>query len=94
MHPQIDVAVNAPEAGILKELLANEEDTVTVDQEIAKIEPGAAPEGGEKSEGAQESSSKEEASTEAKPAPVEGENKPEAPQPESKPEPKQETLSE
>lgn len=89
---KIDVAVNAPEAGVLKELLANEEDTVTVDQEIAKIEPGAAPEGGEKSEGAKEPPSKEEeASTESKPAPAEGENKPEAPKSESKPEPKQET---
>ena len=79
------MAVNAPEAGILKELLANEEDTVTVDQEIAKIEPGTAPEGGEKSE-SKEAPKQEEASTEAKPAPTEAENKPE-PKQESKPEP-------
>ncbi|KAI0517674.1 2-oxoacid dehydrogenase acyltransferase [Xylaria bambusicola] len=81
---KIDVAVNAPEAGILKELLANEEDTVTVDQEIAKIEPGAAPEGAEKSE-SKDAPEKEDASTEAKPAPAEQENKPE---------PKQESRSE
>lgn len=88
MHRQIDVAVNAPESGVLKELLANEEDTVTVDQEIAKIEAGAAPEGGAKSEGAEEPPKKEEASTESRPAPSEGENKPEPPKSESKPESK------
>ena len=33
--------MNAPEAGVIKELLVKEEDTVTVGQEIAKIEPGA-----------------------------------------------------
>lgn len=85
---KIDVAVNAPESGVLKELLANEEDTVTVDQEIAKIEAGAAPEGGAKSEGAEEPPKKEEASTESRPAPSEGENKPEPPKSESKPESK------
>ncbi|KAI1773699.1 2-oxoacid dehydrogenase acyltransferase [Hypoxylon cercidicola] len=83
---KIDVAVNAPEAGVLKELLANEEDTVTVDQEIAKIEAGAAPEGGEKSEAPKEPPKKE-ASTEARPAPADGENKSEPPKSESKPEP-------
>ncbi|MCJ1330971.1 2-oxoglutarate dehydrogenase complex E2 component [Thelotrema lepadinum] len=41
----IDVAVNAPEAGTLKELLVNEEDTVTVGQDIGKIEPGGEPSG-------------------------------------------------
>lgn len=45
---KIDVAVNAPEPGILKEFLVKEEDTVTVGQEIVKMEPGGAPsEGGE-----------------------------------------------
>ncbi|KAL2114970.1 hypothetical protein VTJ04DRAFT_10633 [Mycothermus thermophilus] len=42
---KIDVAVNAPEAGILKELFANEEDTVVVGQELARIELGGAPSG-------------------------------------------------
>ncbi|TRX88557.1 hypothetical protein FHL15_010508 [Xylaria flabelliformis] len=82
---KIDVAVNAPEAGILKELLANEEDTVVVDQEIAKIEPGSAPEGGDKSE-SKEAPKKEEAETETKPAPEEQESKPQ-PKQESQPEP-------
>ncbi|RYP74539.1 hypothetical protein DL770_007580 [Monosporascus sp. CRB-9-2] len=82
---KIDVAVNAPEAGVLKELLANEEDTVVVDQEIAKIEGGAAkPEGGDTKPESKEPPKKEEASTEARPAPAEAENKPE--KPESKPE--------
>ncbi|KAI1149732.1 2-oxoacid dehydrogenase acyltransferase [Nemania diffusa] len=79
---KIDVAVNAPEAGILKELLANEEDTVLVDQEIAKIEPGSAPEGGDKSE-TKDAPKTEDASPEAQPAA--------ATEPESKPQPQQES---
>jgi 2-oxoglutarate dehydrogenase E2 component (dihydrolipoamide succinyltransferase) len=43
---KIDVAVNAPEAGKITELLAKEEDTVTVGQDLAKIEVGAEGEGG------------------------------------------------
>ncbi|KAI1848281.1 hypothetical protein JX265_013837 [Neoarthrinium moseri] len=86
---KIDVAVNAPEAGTLKELLANEEDTVTVGQEIAKIEAGGAPAEAPKSE-SKEAPKEESASTEAKPAEPKEENKPE-PKQESKPEPKQES---
>ncbi|KAK3984046.1 Dihydrolipoyllysine-residue succinyltransferase [Cladorrhinum sp. PSN332] len=37
---KIDVAVNAPEAGVIKEFLANEEDTVTVGQDLVRIELG------------------------------------------------------
>ncbi|KAI9728477.1 MAG: 2-oxoglutarate dehydrogenase complex E2 component [Chrysothrix sp. TS-e1954] len=45
---KIDVAVNAPEAGTIRELLAKEEDTVTVGQDLVKMETGtAAPEGGQ-----------------------------------------------
>ncbi|KAI9754409.1 MAG: 2-oxoglutarate dehydrogenase complex E2 component [Lichina confinis] len=40
---KIDVAVNAPESGTLKEILANEEDTVTVGQDLAKMEAGGSP---------------------------------------------------
>ncbi|KZZ93386.1 Dihydrolipoamide succinyltransferase [Moelleriella libera RCEF 2490] len=40
---KIDVAVNAPEAGTIKEFFANEEDTVTTDQDLARIEVGQAP---------------------------------------------------
>ncbi|KAI0049172.1 dihydrolipoamide succinyltransferase [Auriscalpium vulgare] len=42
---KIDVSVNAPAAGKITELLANEEDTVTVGQELFRYEPGAAGEG-------------------------------------------------
>ena len=37
---QIDVSVNAPKAGKIVELLAKEEDTVSVGQDLFKIEPG------------------------------------------------------
>ncbi len=81
---QIDVAVNAPQAGVLKELLAKEEDTVVVDQEIAKIDASAAkPEGSDKPE-SKEPPKKEEASTDARPTPADAENKP-GPKSESKP---------
>ncbi|KAK7943247.1 Bckgd2 [Apiospora aurea] len=86
---KIDVAVNAPEAGVIKELMANEEDTVTVGQEIAKIEAGAAPEGGNKSE-SKEAPKEETASTDAKPAEPKEENKPEPSKPAPPPEPKKE----
>lgn len=45
---KIDVAVNAPEAGTIMELLANEEDTVTVGQDLIRLEIGAAAPGGGK----------------------------------------------
>jgi 2-oxoglutarate dehydrogenase E2 component (dihydrolipoamide succinyltransferase) len=44
---QIDVSVNAPEAGTIKEFLANEEDTVTVGQDLVRLESGGSG-GGEK----------------------------------------------
>jgi 2-oxoglutarate dehydrogenase E2 component (dihydrolipoamide succinyltransferase) len=37
------VSVNAPESGTIKELLVNEEDTVTVGQDLIKLELGGAP---------------------------------------------------
>ncbi|KAK4108135.1 dihydrolipoamide succinyltransferase [Canariomyces notabilis] len=40
---KIDVAVNAPEAGTIKEFLVNEEDTVTVGQDLLRIELGGEP---------------------------------------------------
>ncbi|THH19278.1 hypothetical protein EW146_g1851 [Bondarzewia mesenterica] len=39
---KIDVSVNAPAAGKITEFLANEEDTVTVGQDLFRFEPGAA----------------------------------------------------
>ena len=41
-HLQIDVSVNAPTSGKITELLANEEDTVTVGQDLFRIAPGEA----------------------------------------------------
>ncbi|CDO74654.1 hypothetical protein BN946_scf184272.g2 [Trametes cinnabarina] len=38
---KIDVSVNAPAAGRITELLANEEDTVAVGQDLFRFEPGA-----------------------------------------------------
>lgn len=74
---QIDVAVNAPEAGTIKEFLVNEEDTVTVGQDIVRLELGGAP-----PEGAGKSEAKEQPKEESK----EPEKKPES---ESTPPPKQ-----
>ena len=42
------MAVNAPEAGTIKELLVSEGDTVTVGQDLAKLGPGEGSGGGEK----------------------------------------------
>lgn len=53
---KIDVAVNAPEAGTIKEFLVSEEDTVTVGQELCKLETGGG--GGEKKEQHAESQAK------------------------------------
>ncbi|KAI1006351.1 Dihydrolipoyllysine-residue succinyltransferase component of 2-oxoglutarate dehydrogenase complex [Podosphaera aphanis] len=39
---KIDVAVNAPESGTIKEFLVNEEDTVTVGQDLVRLELGKA----------------------------------------------------
>ncbi|TFY80081.1 hypothetical protein EWM64_g3927 [Hericium alpestre] len=47
---KIDVSVNAPAAGKITELLANEEDTVTVGQDLFRFEPGAAGEAPKKPE--------------------------------------------
>lgn len=44
---KIDVSVNAPTAGVITELLVSEGDTVTVGQDLAKIDAGASG-GGEK----------------------------------------------
>ncbi|KAJ5726482.1 Dihydrolipoamide succinyltransferase [Penicillium malachiteum] len=43
---KIDVSVNAPESGIIKEFLVAEEDTVTVGQDLVKMELSDAPAGG------------------------------------------------
>ncbi|KAK2857306.1 hypothetical protein FQN49_004835 [Arthroderma sp. PD_2] len=64
---KIDVTVNATESGIIREFFAAEEDTVTVGQDLARLELGAAPEGAkaEKAEKPAESEQpKEETKTE------------------------------
>ncbi|TFK48966.1 dihydrolipoamide succinyltransferase [Heliocybe sulcata] len=70
---KIDVSVNAPAAGTITELLANEEDTVSVGQDLFRFEPGegGAPSGGEtpkepKHKEAESSESAEELSKEKK----------------------------
>ncbi|KAH6859908.1 dihydrolipoamide succinyltransferase [Alternaria alternata] len=90
---KIDVAVNAPEAGTIKEFLVNEEDTVTVGQEIVKLEAAGAPEGGKKeaSEQPKEPASKDQ-ETSSQPEGQQEQSQPkeeqsEAPKEESKPEP-------
>lgn len=82
---QIDVAVNAPEAGTIKEFLANEEDTVTVGQDLVRLETGPPPEGGEKPAAKEAKETPKEETKKDEPAP---EKKSE---PESKPEPKKES---
>ena len=98
---QIDVAVNAPEAGTIKEFLANEEDTVTVGQDLVRLELGGAPSGGkaEKGDAEPKEPTPKEQSTSSDPEPSkkeqskpkeESEPAPPPPQ-EKKPEPKKET---
>lgn len=87
---KIDVAVNAPEAGTIKEFLVSEEDTVTVGQEIVRLELGGAPTGGEKETSSGKDESSQQSVTESKPETKEEkkpEPKPEEKQASSKPEP-------
>ncbi|KZN86838.1 Dihydrolipoyllysine-residue succinyltransferase component of 2-oxoglutarate dehydrogenase complex [Penicillium chrysogenum] len=89
---KIDVSVNAPESGTIKEFLVNEEDTVTVGQDLVKLELGAAPEGGKKDEGAEKPKEPEpkesEPKKDASPAPAEAE-KPKEPEPQKAAPPKE-----
>ncbi|KAH8727250.1 dihydrolipoyllysine-residue succinyltransferase component of 2-oxoglutarate dehydrogenase-like protein complex [Phaeosphaeriaceae sp. PMI808] len=91
---KIDVSVNAPEAGTIKEFLVNEEDTVTVGQELVKLELGGEPSGGkaqEASQGTKDATSKDQ-ETASQPS---GEQEQSKPQEETKqPEPKQESKPE
>ena len=94
---KIDVAVNAPAAGTIKEFLAKEEDTVTVGQDLVKLDLGGEP--GQKADkagsepkspasSAQETSSQPEGQTEqSKTQTTTQESKPAPSKQESKPEP-------
>ncbi|KAK3117602.1 2-oxoglutarate dehydrogenase complex E2 component [Teratosphaeriaceae sp. CCFEE 6253] len=96
---KIDVAVNAPTAGTIKEFLAKEEDTVTVGQDLVKMdlggEPGQTAEKGKDEPKSPASDSQETSSQpdgqkeESKPAPSppKQESKPNPPKQDSKPAP-------
>ncbi|KAF7344460.1 Dihydrolipoamide succinyltransferase [Mycena sanguinolenta] len=92
---KIDVSVNAPTSGKIVELLAQEEDTVTVGQDLFRIEPGEAEASSEPtpSPTAETSAPKETEKPEEKPAekaPPKPSSQPQSSQP-SKPEPKKES---
>ena len=76
---KIDVAVNAPEAGTIKEFLVKEEDTVAVGQDILKMDAGAPP---------PEQGAKKQEKPEPEESPSQSERK-SAPQPRERTEPKQ-----
>jgi 2-oxoglutarate dehydrogenase E2 component (dihydrolipoamide succinyltransferase) len=78
--------VNAPEAGTIKEFLVNEEDTVTVGQDLVKLEAGGEPSGGQKQEASSETkeAAPKDQETSSQPS---GEQEQSAPKEESKPEP-------
>lgn len=59
--------MNAPEAGVIKEFLANEEDTVTVGQDLVRIELGGAPSGDKPAATEAKQTPKEETSKEPAP---------------------------
>lgn len=61
---KIDVAVNAPKAGTITETLANEEDTVTVGQDLFKFEPGEGGAAAKEDKGGEEQPSSEAAKSE------------------------------
>lgn len=81
--------MNAPEAGTIKELLVNEEDTVTVGQDLLKMELGGEPSGGKQEEAKSEPKEAASSSQETSSQPEGGKEK-EAPKEEKKPEPKKE----
>ncbi|KAF2743693.1 dihydrolipoamide succinyltransferase [Sporormia fimetaria CBS 119925] len=87
---KIDVSVNAPEAGTIKELLVSEGDTVTVGQDLVKLEAGGEPSGGKEQQAKEEpkEAAPKEQETSSQP---EGKQEKEAPKQESKPEPTQES---
>lgn len=83
---KIDVAVNAPQSGTIKEFLANEEDTVTVGQDLVRLEAGDAPPAGNEKPAASESKDApaKETPTEKAPEPKAEEPKAAAPAPPKK----------
>ncbi|OAL45973.1 dihydrolipoamide succinyltransferase [Pyrenochaeta sp. DS3sAY3a] len=84
---KIDVSVNAPEAGTIKEFLVNEEDTVTVGQDLVRLELGGEPSGGQKQEAKDEPKEPASKDQETSSQPSGEQEKPAPPKDESKPEP-------
>lgn len=84
---KIDVSVNAPAAGVITELLVGEGDTVTVGQDLAKIDAGA--EGGGEAKADSEPKSP---ATDAQETSSQPEGQKEQPKEEPKKEEKKETL--
>ncbi|CAK9780931.1 dihydrolipoamide succinyltransferase [Cutaneotrichosporon oleaginosum] len=83
---KIDVSVNAPQSGKIVELLVEEDATVEVGQEIAKIEPGEDDgSSGGSSAPAAEAPKEEAKKEESKPEPKKEETKAAAPKEEAKP---------
>ncbi|GME75774.1 unnamed protein product [Ambrosiozyma monospora] len=81
---KIDVEVNAPFGGIVKELLAQPEDTVVVGQDLIKIEKSAKPEGAAAPKKAEEPKKEESAApAAAAPTPAKEEPKKAAPSPQT-----------
>jgi 2-oxoglutarate dehydrogenase E2 component (dihydrolipoamide succinyltransferase) len=94
---KIDVSVNAPEAGTIKEFLVNEEDTVTVGQDLVKLELGGEPSGGKKEEAPSETKepASKEQDTASQPSGEQEQSKPKEESAPKQPEPaKQETKPE
>ncbi|KZV87645.1 putative dihydrolipoamide S-succinyltransferase precursor [Exidia glandulosa HHB12029] len=86
---KIDVSVNSPQAGVITELLAKEEDTVTVGQDLFVVEEG---EGGQAPPAKPEEDKKPEPTEEAKEEQKEEkEQKPQTEEKKEPPKPKQES---
>ena len=91
---KIDVAVNAPDSGTIKEFLAKEDDTVTVGQDLVKLELGGSPQdgggGGEMAQQEPKSPASDKQATSSDPEPKKDESTHDEsppPQQEKKPEP-------
>ncbi|KAI4286163.1 MAG: hypothetical protein L6R38_000145 [Xanthoria sp. 2 TBL-2021] len=76
---KIDVSVNAPQAGTIKEFLVQEEDTVEVGQDLLKLELGAGSQGGGEQKASQEpkAAASDEQPTSSDPEPTKEPSQPE-----------------
>jgi len=86
---KIDVSVNSPHSGTITELLANEEDTVSIGQDLFRIEPGdvsaSSPKPSSESKPSKEPVKEEQKKEVSKPALAEQQSKPDKPTPSPKP---------